>query len=209
MYSISRTTRGLRVARRLLHQTASAAQQGASSQRSPLPLASGAGDADAPARPWYLDDDIPASRAEKPKGPVFTRYDPSATQPVPAEERPIRPIPPDYPSHAILLHEFLTTNPLIVPSSVAAFSSSQSRAATSQHNADELRSFLGGKKIRARRSGQDKGQSIVVDGAEVGANWEWVIVLETQARGKGAVGRVERDIRKWVGRGGCRNASPG
>jgi hypothetical protein len=152
----------------------------------------------AKAAAWYLEDGgPPASEApsqvtstgstDEPatsRQPRFTPYDPLSTLPQPASQVPLVPVPENLPTFLNPLHEYLTTNPLIIPHSVAIFDSYSSIAATLAQDADTFPAARG----RRRRGTKEAGRGIVVDGVDVGANWDWIIVCETGARGKGAVG---------------------
>jgi hypothetical protein len=154
----------------------------------------------AKAAAWYLKDNVEATTITPPSSesrqPRFTPYNPLSTLPQPATDQPLAPLPLHFPEFLKPLHEYLTTNPLIIPHSVTAFDSSSSFAASLFHDSGSEPLPRG----RRRRGTKDAGQGIVVDGVDVGANWSWIYVVETGARGKGAVGRVERDIRKWASR---------
>ncbi len=200
--SISRCVRqGAGYARRyhspaLSQQTTGAATQEAES--SSAAQARQAAIQKAKAAAWYLKDNAePATTASAPsetRQPRFTPYNPLSTLPQPAIDQPLAPLPARFPEFLNPLHKYLTTNPLILPHSVRAFDSSSSLAATLVHDGGSEDYSRG----RRRRGTKDAGEGIVVDGVDVGAVWDWIYVVETGARGKGAVGRVERDIRKWV-----------
>lgn len=153
------------------------------------------------ARAWYLDSDVPKDRTETPAPPTrqprFTTFDPLRTMPTPLEDVVIPPLPSDTPTYLLPLHDFLTSNELFVPETVTFRRTAKSAAARTYHDPSiyptSSSSYLGKTSSGAfghgkRRRGQtDSGEGIVVEGRDVGANWDWVIVCQVAARGKGAV----------------------
>ncbi|KAJ9103230.1 hypothetical protein QFC21_002653 [Naganishia friedmannii] len=166
------------------------------------------------ARAWYLQPDAPESSTETPaaaagsRQPRFTTFDPLRTMPTPLEEVVIPPLPSDTPTYLRPLHDFLTSNELFVPQTVTFRRTAKSAAARTFHDPSVYptsgSSYLGKTSSSAyghgrRRRGQtDSGEGIVVEGKDVGANWDWVVVCQVAARGKGAVGRAEKNLREWL-----------
>lgn len=152
----------------------------------------------AKARAWYLDEAKPAVRRQ----PVFTTYNPSSTLPTPTVQVPIPPLPAGVPPEARALHAFLTTDPLFVPHSVIVLDTSKTSAASSYADQGLVgTSILGGRRrsgLRATIKASDESSTIQVGDRDVGAFWDWIVVAQIGARGKGAVGRAERALRKWL-----------
>ena len=160
----------------------------------------------AKAAAWYLEEDVNSTTARPSqesaggsidapavsRQPRFTPYNPLSTLPQPAQPLPLAPLPENLPAFLNPLHEYLTTNSLIIPHSVTIFDSKSSIAATLTNDTGALPP-LRGKRMRGTK---ESGLGIVVDGVDVGANWDWVIVCETGARGKGAV--CVRDDHAWM-----------
>lgn len=142
------------------------------------------------ARAWYLDDAEPSSPSESPRRPVFTTFNALDTLPEPAANTPLQPFPADAPVFAHPLYDFLTTNELFVPHSISFNKTSTSSAARSVADLGDGSSPERG---RRRRGKVDSGEGIVIPGHEVGAFWDWVVIAQVAARGKGAV----RPHRSW------------
>ncbi|KAJ9097420.1 hypothetical protein QFC19_006790 [Naganishia cerealis] len=169
------------------------------------------------ARAWYLKNDTPKANEEPAttpfRQPRFTTFDPLRTLPSPLPEVVIPPLPANTPPHLLPLHTFLTSNDLFVPETVTFRRTAKSAAARTYHdpsifpttNSSYLASWAGKASSNAfgrgkRRRGQtDSGEGIQVEGRDVGANWDWIVVCQVAARGKGAVGRAEKSLREWVG----------
>ena len=164
------------------------------------------------ARAWYVDtkpsSDASSSTSEPSRQPKFTTFDPLRTLPTPATEAVIPPLPSDTPAHLLPLHEYLITTDLFVPESVTFRRTARSAASRTFHDpsvfASESSSYAGSWAARMtksfgghgkRRRGQtDSGEGIYVEGRDVGANWDWIVVCQVAARGKGAVSRSKHSI---------------
>jgi hypothetical protein len=145
--------------------------------------------ADAKARAWYLEEEEATaeskgtSTSSRPSAPVFTTYNPMTTMPEPASNTPLQPLPHDVPDSSKPLYEFLTTNELFVPHSISFNRTRGSKASESVAEFPNTQPERG----KRRRGKSDSGEGIVVPGHETGAYWEWVVVAQVAARGKGAV----------------------
>jgi hypothetical protein len=154
------------------------------------------------ARAWYVDAPPPQNATpETPRQPRFTTFDPLRTLPTPSTQAVIPPLPSDTPAHLLPLHEYLTTTDLFVPESITFRRTAKSAASRTFHDPSPLpsgsSSYAGSWAARMakgsaghgkRRRGQtDSGEGIFVEGKDVGANWDWVVVAQVAARGKGAV----------------------
>ncbi len=144
------------------------------------------------ARAWYLDpsdeaspssssnlpsritDSLPSTPARQPQ---FTTFDPSRTTSTPSNQS-ILPLPSNAPDYLRPLHAFLTSDEAaeVLETSSVVFLHTPSAP---------MWSVGPGELIRGE--------------GEVGARWEWVVVLQVKGTGKGVVGRAERAIRHWVG----------
>jgi hypothetical protein len=162
--------------------------------------------AKAKARAWYLEPKPAAPPAPTVKRtPVFTTFNPDTTLPDAPTEVAVAPPPPaGLPAHLLEFHEYLANETLLVASSVRFYDTNAATVPATDTEPSEaggpslniqVKRIPQGK--RGRRGG-DAGDVAMEVGAGVGANWEWVIVAEVAARGKGAVGRAERAIREWV-----------
>jgi hypothetical protein len=142
--------------------------------------------AEAKAKAWYIEEEddhvVPSSRSS---GPVFTTYNPTTTLPEPAQDIPLQPIPSDLPEYAKPLHMFLTNNELFVPHSISFNRTQGSKASKSFTDFSDMQMERG----KRRRGKTDSGDGIVIPGHEVGAFWNWIVVAQVAARGKGAVSR--------------------
>jgi hypothetical protein len=144
--------------------------------------------AEAKARAWYLeeeDDLAPTLPSRSSSGPVFTTYNPMTTLPEPAADIPLQTLPHDVPEFVKPLHAFLTENELFVPHTISFNRTEGSKASKSVAEFPNPQPERG----KRRRSKSDSGEGIVVPGHEVGAFWDWVVVAQVAARGKGAVSR--------------------
>ncbi|KAJ9119107.1 hypothetical protein QFC22_003598 [Naganishia vaughanmartiniae] len=156
------------------------------------------------ARAWYLDSNTShpngntetssaaaaAAAAAPSRQPRFTTFDPLRTMPIPLEQVVIPPLPTDTPTYLTPLHEFLTSNELIVPQTVMFRRTANSAAGKTFHDPSIYSSSSSSGAYghgKRRRGHTDSGQGIVIEGKDVGANWEWVVVCQVAARGKGAV----------------------
>jgi hypothetical protein len=145
--------------------------------------------ADAKARAWYLEEEEAAGEhtgtttSSRPSGPVFTTCNPMTTMPEPASNTPLQPLPHDVPDYSKPLHTFLTSNELFVPHSISFNRTRGSKASESVAEFPNTQPERG----KRRRGKSDSGEGIVVPGHETGAYWEWVVVAQVAARGKGAV----------------------
>lgn len=145
--------------------------------------------ADAKARAWYLEEEettggsTGAATSSRSSGPVFTTYNPMTTMPEPASNTPLQPLPHDVPEFSKPLHTFLTSNELFVPHSISFNRTRGSKASESVAEFPNTQPERG----KRRRGKSDSGEGIVVPGHETGAYWEWVVVAQVAARGKGAV----------------------
>lgn len=156
------------------------------------------------ARAWYIDaDDVqepPPPSVTGPRQPRFTTFDPLRTLPTPREQVVIPPLPKDTPASLHPLHDFLTSNDLFVPETVTFRRTAKSVASQTYHDpsifsgapagswAAKLSRNPGGQGKR-RRGQTDSGEGILVEGRDAGANWDWIVVCQVAARGKGAVRR--------------------
>jgi hypothetical protein len=144
--------------------------------------------AEAEAKAWYLeeeDDLAPTLPSRSSSGPVFTTYNPMTTLPEPAADIPLQTLPHDVPEFVKPLHAFLTENELFVPHSISFNRTEGSKASKSVAEFPNPQPERG----KRRRSKSDSGEGIVIPGHEVGAFWDWVVVAQVAARGKGAVSR--------------------
>jgi hypothetical protein len=144
--------------------------------------------AEAKAKAWYLeeeDDLAPTLPSRSSSGPVFTTYNPMTTLPEPAADIPLQTLPHDVPEFVKPLHAFLTENELFVPHSISFNRTEGSKASKSVAEFPNPQPERG----KRRRSKSDSGEGIVIPGHEVGAFWDWVVVAQVAARGKGAVSR--------------------
>lgn len=157
------------------------------------------------ARAWYVDTPTvqksSASTSETSRQPKFTTFDPLRTLPTPSTEAVIPPLPSDTPVHLLPLYEYLITTDLFVPESVTFRKTAKSVASRTFHDPSVLpagsSSYAGtwaarmakgsGGHGKRRRGQTDSGEGIIVEGRDVGANWDWVVVCQVAARGKGAV----------------------
>lgn len=159
------------------------------------------------ARAWYIDADdvqeLPPPSVTGPRQPRFTTFDPLRTMPTPKEQVVIPPLPKETPASLLPLHEFLTTNDLFVPETVTFRRTAKSAASQTYHDPNILSgagswaakfSRNPGGQGKRRRGQTDSGEGILVAGRDTGANWDWVVVCQVAARGKGAVSRVQ----KWL-----------
>ncbi|KAJ9108500.1 hypothetical protein QFC20_003406 [Naganishia adeliensis] len=165
------------------------------------------------ARAWYIDaDDVqepPPPSVTGPRQPRFTTFDPLRTLPTPREQVVIPPLPKDTPASLLPLHDFLTSNDLFVPETATFRRTAKSAASQTYHDpsifsgapagswAAKLSRNPGGQGKR-RRGQTDSGEGILVEGRDAGANWDWIVVCQVAARGKGAVGRAEKNLREWL-----------
>ncbi|CAD6573728.1 MAG: hypothetical protein TREMPRED_000896 [Tremellales sp. Tagirdzhanova-0007] len=141
------------------------------------------------AKAWYLDPPphvntpdsaapvIPFTTSKSPRPqPQFTTFDPSRTTSA-TPIRNIRPLPAYTPDSLRPLHAYLTSDEaaeVLDPNSVVFM-----------HTPSAPEWTVGpGELIR--------GES------EIGARWEWVVVIQVRGTGKGVVGRAERAIRLWL-----------
>lgn len=154
------------------------------------------------ARAWYIDADDaqepPPSSVTGPRQPRFTTFDPMRTLPTPREQVVVPPLPKDTPALLLPLHGFLTSNDLFVPETVTFRRTATSAASQTYHDpsifsgaqagswAAKFSRNPGGQGKR-RRGQTDSGEGIVVEGRDAGAYWDWVVVCQVAARGKGAV----------------------
>ena len=149
--------------------------------------------AEAKAKAWYLEEEDDVDQASGSRssstGPVFTTYNPMTTLPEPAADIPLQPLPQDVPDFARPLHAFLTENELFVPHSISFNRTKGSKASKSVAEFPNPQPERG----KRRRSKSDSGEGIVIPGHEVGAFWDWVIVAQVAARGKGAVSSSQFD----------------
>ena len=161
------------------------------------------------ARAWYVDvtppPDASTSTSGPPRQPKFTTFDPLRTLPTPFTEAVIPPLPSDTPAHLLPLHDYLVTTDLFVPESITFRRTAQSAASRTFHDSSMLpagssSSYAGswaakmaknsGGHGKRRRGQTDSGESIFVEGKDVGANWDWIVVCQVAARGKGAVSQA-------------------
>lgn len=162
------------------------------------------------ARAWYVDEDAQepprTTPSSGPRQPRFTTFDPLRTLPTPREQVVVPPLPTDTPASLLPLHEFLVSNDLFVPESITFRRTAKSAASQTYHDPSILPSgssnYSGswaarlsknpGGQGKRRRGQTDSGEGILVEGRDVGANWDWVVVCQVAARGKGAVSSLSR-----------------
>lgn len=156
----------------------------------------------AKARAWYLEEAAPQAPAATRKQPVFTTFNPASTMPTPSAKIPIPALPAGVPPAAQAVHAFLTSDPLFVPHSIVVLDTSKTSAASSYADQGSVgTSILGGRRrrgLRATIKASDESSTIQAGDRDVGAFWDWIIVAQIGSRGKGAVGRSERALRKWL-----------
>lgn len=159
-------------------------------------------------RAWYLDtpphldphsSSCPSSSSSQaprtPARPKFTTFDPDRTLPQPSPSAPLPPLPLNAPDYIQPLHAFLGESELLDRGSVVflhAPSAAFSRGGQEREREREReRGRAGG--------GEERGEEELSSGAQ--PTWEWVVCATVKGRGKGVVGRAERELRVWVSDG--------
>lgn len=137
---------------------------------------------------WYLEDEADSVDVT-PRKPVFTPYDPMHTRPEPSTQHIATPLPEQAPAYLEPLHSYLMESGLLVPSTVTFGQTAGGMAAEATTRLPEW--------LQTKKRKQDTISEIVAPGATQ-AHWDWVVVAEVMARGKGAVGRAERNVKEWV-----------
>jgi hypothetical protein len=200
MSLVSSTMKSLSLARVIVERSAWRGIRASSS------VASSSSASKAKANAWYLDPKLPPPPAATAKRtPVFTTFNPETTLPdAPTELSVADPPPETLPRHLLAFHSYLANETLLVASSVHFYETARAPVPATE----TVPSEAGGPTLdirltripqgKRRRRGGDSGNVAMEVGAGVGANWDWVVVAEVAARGKGAVGRAERAIREWV-----------
>lgn len=161
--------------------------------------------------PWYLRDEStgnpslpshqPESIASPSRSPNFLPYNANTTLATPATPIQIQPLPPSAPSSIEPLHGFLITDSLFASQSVAVLSTSNPADLSVTDQVEPENNWLStnvtgqGKRGRGKKS---SGPGFIVEGFDVGGNWEWMVTAEVRASGKGALRRAEMALREWV-----------